>query len=143
MRKEATILFNQPENILTDDLLLHVPENARASVTPLLKRLIGNLDTFEVLELRYAELKIVSSRILDMKYHISATDLRAFRKLLHMPQYILGRLIGVSRTSISYWENSRTTPHAQQRINLHAVVSNSVEGLSHVILKAEKAGIRR
>lgn len=132
------------EGVLTRDLLSIVPENARPYLTALLTRAISNLNTEKDLEKHFRILRDISTRILKRQSSPTASDIRQLRKSLRIPQRVFGQLTGVSRTSVSHWENKKNSPHPLQQEYIHAIADQSEEGLSMVIayLKEKRQNIQ-
>ena len=136
MNTESFETESQPvctDEVLTRDLLARIPGKARPYLTPMLTRAIGDLNTDKDLEEQFRVLQDVSQRILKRHSCPAAGDIRKLRKALESPQRIFGQFTGVSRTSVSHWENERTTPFPPQRAYIHAIAGDSVEGLGAIV----------
>ncbi len=121
--------------VLKRDILQQIPEEIFPCVAPLLEHLIGDLDTWESLRLKYTELAAISDRLKRGRYSFAGSNLRDMRKTLYMPQRVLGKLIGVSRTSISYWENYKSSPAPEQRAAIGRLIHGSVDAIARILKK--------
>ena len=96
--------------ILKRGIMRSVSVKARPMLTPLLSRMVGNLDTVDDLEKKIANVKEIVERMLGTNgrnklwIQVASTDILALRKALRLSQSKFGRLTDATRFSVSNWE---------------------------------------
>ena len=58
--------------------------------------------------------------------------IREIRKMLKMTQFQFGNLLGISKTTVSYWENGHLHPSRESRKILHTLAAYSIIGLRKI-----------
>ncbi|MEI3037882.1 MAG: hypothetical protein V8T90_02305 [Victivallales bacterium] len=124
--------------VLKRGIMRSVSVKARPMLTPLLSRMVGNLDTVDDLEKKIANVKEIVERILGVNgknklwVQVASTDILALRKALRLSQAKFGRLTDATRFSVSNWEHAKTIPHPYQRECIFEIAEHSLANLEHI-----------
>ena len=60
---------------------------------------------------------------------LTPTKIRKIRKMLKLTQFQFGNLLGISKTTISYWENGHLHPCRENQKILHTLATYGIVGL--------------
>ncbi len=127
--------------ILKRGIMRHVSAKARPMLTPLLSRMVGNLDTVVDLKKKTDELKKIVTGILGKNgknklwAQVASTDILALRKALRLSQTKFGRLTDATRFSVGNWEHAKTIPHPYQRECIFEIAELSLANLERILKK--------
>ena len=63
---------------------------------------------------------------------LTPTKIRKIRKMLKLTQFQFGNLLGIPKTTISYWENGHLHPCRENQKILHTLATYGIVGLRRI-----------
>ncbi len=63
---------------------------------------------------------------------LTSSRIRKIRKMLKLTQFQFGNLLGVSKTTVSYWENGHLQPCRENQKILHTLATYGIVGLRRI-----------
>lgn len=128
------------KELITQKSFSVIPAKAKPILQPLVSSLVENM--LGVKELRthlhhfekiynLEENVSFKSRIKEQT-PLTPAKIRKIRKMLKMTQFQFGNLLGISKTTVSYWENGHLHPCRENRKILHTLASYGIVGLRKI-----------
>ena len=128
------------KNLITEKSFSVLPQKVKPILQPLVGSLVENM--LGVKELRehlhnfekvYKLQKSVNFKTkITGNEPLTPTKIRKIRKMLKLTQFQFGNLLGISKTTVSYWENGHLHPCRENQKILHMLATYGIVGLRRI-----------